>query len=231
MTNKRKTPRKKILKEEATRIIDGEMVLLDRREQTIGLRTVSRKRKSPQTFLVLIENLRALLAGEINAVVEDDIYSFVKIHADSDSLRFVFSWLQNSGGESVAGYREYINIGKQDIQDMLDAEDGFEMRVLSVNRRKLPKLDFSGATDTLRNILADKEKKRAFVKALCRNFQYHCDSIRFYRDSAYSFIFYRADARRVSGGFVLHDSQKPRKGIRSACIHDFLWQIGGLTWL
>lgn len=187
-------------------IIDGTLVKMELTGNCSALTTYSRKHGRSRRFLIYREHLDDLWNGA--KCFDDDIYGFLSVRLVEAELRLRITWL-NGSDERVYGHVERISIPFE----LWDAHlrDGSPIRHLHRENRNSVKLDFSGASRTIRDICGKKRIKRAFLKGIPRNFQWkYGKTIRFFNDGGCNF-FFREEGRGLCGGFILHRDAANKK--------------------
>lgn len=206
---------------------DRIMLLARADENTVQLRTVSARMKSPQRFLVTYDELDRLRRD--GALVTSDIRSFVHIRLDErrDRVTFDFTWLTGHGFDRVEGTEQTVHLRWSPFRAFLDAcrgPDGpreFKAISLDISRHR-PRLVFDGDRANLKAAVGDPRVRRKLGKALDLNFRWpDADEIRLVNDFVpYSFFFreYRDGQALMCGGLILHgqdDMSKAYYGIHT----------------
>lgn len=192
------------------------LVKVSASENYIGFKTISRRKKSPRTFLVT-RNMLARLEQEPE-VITQDIYSFaaLRLNAAARTLTISFSWLQRRYDCELAGWEETVVLPYDTLMDFVaaSAQGGGpkQWRVLSLQNTMTPQVVFVD-TEGLRKCLENRIIRGKLARALRDNFR-GADRVEFYRDfEAYSFMFrsYRARRASIVGGLILHDRDDLKK--------------------
>ena len=170
-------------------------------EYCMGFKTISRRKKSPQTFLITRDMLAQL--EQKPEIITQDIYSFA-------------AWLQRRFDCELAGWEETAVLPYDALTSFMEAsaqKGGPETwRVLSLQNTVTPQVVFVD-TEGLRKCLENRTVRRKLARALRDNF-WGADRVVFYHDfEAYSFMFqsYRAGRPSVTGGLILHDQNDLQK--------------------
>lgn len=189
-------------------------------ENCIGFKTISRRKKSPRTFLVT-RNMLARLEQELE-IITQDIYSFaaLRLNTAARTLTISFSWLQRRYDCELAGWEETVVLPYDALMDFVEAstQEGGpkQWRVLSLQATMTPQIVFVD-TERLRKCLENRIVRGKLVRALRDHF-WGADRVEFYHDfEAYSFMFrsYRAGRSSIVGGLILHDRDNLKKAYYS----------------
>ena len=192
------------------------LVKVSASENYIGFKTISRRKKSPRTFLVT-RNMLARLEQEPE-VITQDIYSFaaLRLNAAARTLTISFSWLQRRYDCELAGWEETVVLPYDALTSFMEASaqkgGPKTWRVLSLQNTVTPQVVFVD-TEGLRKCLENRTVRRKLARALRDNF-WGADRVVFYHDfEAYSFMFqsYRAGRPSITGGLILHDQNDLQK--------------------
>lgn len=192
------------------------LVKVSASENYIGFKTISRRKKSPRTFLVT-RNMLARLEQEPE-VITQDIYSFaaLRLNAAARTLTISFSWLQRRFDCELAGWEETAVLPYDALTSFMEASaqkgGPKTWRVLSLQNTVTPQVVFVD-TEGLRKCLENRTVRRKLARALRDNF-WGADRVVFYHDfEAYSFMFqlYRAGRPSITGGLILHDQNDLQK--------------------
>ncbi len=183
----------------------------------IGIRTITRQAKSPQTFYLPHLSFTDLEAS--GCIVLRDSYSFAEFELidGGATVKIDFTWLTQYGDKTAKGYAQTVYLDydalANRIWDSLEGNHGPKAwSMLSVERSsRRPKLDFSspGAQKTIREVLAVPVLRHKLTRAVRDNFQWPDGSdhvVRFYADyDRYSFFFqeYRDGKEGICGGLIL----------------------------
>lgn len=191
-------------------------------ENCISIKTISRKRKSPQRFFISLDNL-AQLETQTGIIVKD-INSFAALRRDvlADTLEIQFTWLSGDGS-GVSGYEETVVLpyGRLAafVRDSSATGKAEEWTVLSMKEAQgKPKYVFK-SRETLRAVLSNSVIRHKLVCALRDNFNWpKSEDIHFHADFLpYSFIFeeIRDGQSALVGGLILHVQEDMRKSYYS----------------
>ncbi len=186
-------------------------------EYCIGFKTVSRRRKSPRTFLITRDELERLECE--NRIIVSDIHCFASLYRDASAgtVSINFSWL-TGGCDCLTGWEETVILPYEALIDFVrtSAQGGGPEKwaALSIEPVARPKIVFADL-DGLRRCIQNKIVRRKLSRALRDNFRYYGDErIVLYHDfMAYSFFFrvYREDRPTMCGGLILHNLQNDLK--------------------
>lgn len=177
-------------------------------ENCVSIRTISRKRKSPQRFLILKSELERFFAG--NCVVSNDIHSFAKLVRDPEknTATITFTWLDRHGNHDLIGYDEIVHLPYDAFQAFVQSSrEGAEWSVLSMEPSSQPRFCFAD-TRNLKETLRNGKVRRKLSRFLRDNFHWsHSGEIWLGNDFLpYSFTFqeYRDGKPYISGGLIFH---------------------------
>ena len=196
------------------------MLRANANENTVSIRTVSARMKSPQHFYICYDKFDHL--RKEGRIISSDIRSFVKIRLDEkhDRIAFDFTWLTGYGFERVEGTEQSVDLRWSRFREFLDAcrqPDGpKEFKAVSLGpRRDRPRLVFAGNRENLKAAVADRRVRHKLGKALMANFNWpDADEIRLGNDSVpYSFFFreFRDERPVMCGGLILHGQEDMSK--------------------
>lgn len=196
---------------------DRILVKLYAGEYCIGFRTISRRRKSSQKFLITRERLEALETTD--SIITCDIHSFAVLRRDEarNMVTIEFTWLSGITNR-LTGWEETVTIPYDALKDFLKSsadENGPETwNVLSVRKSSLPKIVFRNKS-RLRECLENRTVRKKLAHALRDNFKYpNVDQIILGGDSQrYSFLFQemRDGKPGICGGLIFHNYQDDLK--------------------
>lgn len=184
----------------------------------INIRTVTRQRKSPQSFDLPHPSFTDLEADGHIQIKDGNSFADFRLIDDGATVQITFTWLSRYSDDTVKGYIQTVNLDydalANHIWNSLDGNNGPKTwSMLSVDRtRAQAQLDFSseGARRVIRDILSVPVLRHKLTRAVRDNFQWPNDgnlTVRFYADyDRYSFFFreYRGDKEGICGGLILH---------------------------
>lgn len=180
------------------------------RDDYVGLRTVSRSKKSPHRFYISRHKLEEL--EHKSEVIANDIYSFAMLrrNAYAGTVEIAFTWL-GSDGNSVSGYQDAITLPYGKMMECLHQSKPYVWIVLSIdNSMKQAKIVFKSRKN-LHAALGNVVIRRKLVRFLRDQFQWECsEKIEIYDDFVpYSFFFRetRNGKTGISGGIILHGQE------------------------
>lgn len=128
---------------------DRTLVYMIFRDDCIGLRTVSRSKKSPHRFYISRHELEEL--EHKSEVIASDIHSFaiLRRNAYAGTVEIAFTWL-GSDGNSVSGYQDAITLPYGKMMECLHGSKPAVWKTLSIdNSMKQAKIVFkAGKTYT-----------------------------------------------------------------------------------
>lgn len=183
---------------------------------TVQLRTVSARVKSPRRFFITYGELDRLQHD--GHIITNDIHCFLQARLDErrDLATFEFTWLTGRSFDRVDGFEQTVRIRWSRFQEFLkncrqpDGPKDFKALSLDVSRHR-PRLIFDGNRANLHAAIADPVIRRKLGKALMANFNYpDADEIHLTNDFVpYSFFFREFQGGRacMCGGLILHGQE------------------------
>lgn len=189
-------------------------------ENTINVRTVSARMKSPQRFYITYSEMDRL--QQEGRIISSDIHSFAQIRLDEghDLITFEFTWLSGSTQGHVSGEEQTVTLRWSRFLSFLQScrhpDSPREFKAVSLDvQRVRPRLVFNGNRENLRAAISNPRIRHKLGKALVANFNWpDADEIHLYNDFVpYSFFFQeiRDGQARMCGGLILHDQDDPRR--------------------
>lgn len=118
-------------------------------QDSISVKTRSRKDCSPQRFIILKKELQRL--EEKKHLITKDIHSYAELRicdavGGAKVLELSFTWLKDAGRNSVSGYTEQVRLPYEPFRVYAAGEeevtDGTRWRLLSIPEQSRPKLEF-----------------------------------------------------------------------------------------
>lgn len=189
-------------------------------ENTVQLRTVSARMKSPHRFYVTYNELNRLQRE--GGIITSDMHSFARLRLDEqrDRITFEFTWLTGHCFDRVDGTEQTVHLRWSQFRAFLDScrqPDGpkdFKAISLDVSRHR-PRLVFDGNRANLRAAIANPQVRHKLGKALMANFRWpDADEIHLTNDFVpYSFFFreFRDGQACMCGGLILHGQEDMAK--------------------
>ena len=197
-------------KKEETDIDNRTLVKLTASEDSISIRTISRRHKSPHSFVILREEFRSIYTGGCTVT---DIHSFADLRLDrlGRTVRVRLCWLNLRCDDTLNGMEEWLWLPADPLLDFVEQSakpDGpKEWAALSILPHTGPKLVFDDL-ENLRNVLQVPTLRRKLVRFLRDNFHWpYSDAVLFQNDfDPYSFFFREISGGRpgICGGLILH---------------------------
>lgn len=192
------------------------------RENCIGFKTISWRKKSPRTFLITRDRLEKLEREQV--VIANDIHSFAILRRNipAGTLHIDFTWLGCDGDNNVTGHKETVTIRYDSLMTFVhdSAKEGGPSKwsTLSVIEGKRPRLIFYDV-EGLRRCLENIKVRRKLLRFLRDNFKFFsADEIGFYPDfEPYSFFFCGRSngVPGLRGGLILHGQENMEKAYYS----------------
>jgi len=181
------------------------------RDDYVGLRTVSRSRKSPQRFYISSCKLEEL--EQKSEVISQDIHSFAVLRRDAciGLLRIEFTWLQGDSN-TLAGYQDAVILPYGRFMECLHESRVMNKpivwKVLSIdNSVNQAKIIFKSRKN-LHAALENGIIRRKLTRFLRDQFRWaYAEKIEVYDDfMPYSFYFreIRCGKPGICGGIILH---------------------------
>ena len=196
------------------------MLHADANENTVSIRTVSARMKSPHWFYICYSESDRL--QQDGRIISSDIHSFVTIRLDDkrDRITFNFTWLTGHSYDCVEGTEQTVTLRWSKFQIFLQncrqPNGPKTFKAISLDtRRDRPRLVFVGNKANLHAAIGNPLIRHKLGKALTVNFDWpNTDEIYLYNDSEpYSFFFEEIRDGRVCmcGGLILHNRDDPRR--------------------
>lgn len=183
-------------------------------EHCIGFRTISRGKKSPQTFYIPRDHFDDLERD--GGIIVSDIHSFASLHrcADTGTLRIGFTWLSDRCGGEVTGWEESVTLPYDAlaafVRDSSQEGGPDQWKCLSLCPASQTRLIFHDQK-RLRECLANGAVRRKLSRALRDHFHYPGEcQIHLYHDfEPYSFFFREVYGGQdgIMGGLIFHNYQ------------------------
>lgn len=194
------------------------MITVSSSSEFFGIRTYSRLHGSHGRFLVKKTRIFDLLAGYNQSFTDTDCGHWLECRYDvlTKTLRFKIVWLNYEYGadERVDGFVQSFSIARTVFEDVAREGDRYSKKTLwrEKNRSSTVK---TATSSTLRYILGDKQKKRAFIKAMRDKFE-GWGEIKLYRDGMNGSLYFEENyqgLRGICGGLILSNRAVYRKGM------------------
>lgn len=182
------------------------MVKFTRDHPYIAITTYDRLHGRRGRFLVARETLEQVLKPSADSRRDEDCGHYLTITRWEDSLHFRFTWLSSYGDRSVKGFQQDVVIPIQLVRSLLELDRDF--RYLYIPLQPKAKIDARPAASTIREIVKDRQLRRAFSKAMRDCFCWPGEHITLYPDGQYSFFFTTRSGCPQNGGLILHEGQK-----------------------
>lgn len=186
------------------------LVYITFRDDCIGLRTVSRSKKSPHRFYISRHKLEEL--EHKSEVIANDIHSFAILRRDAyaGTVEIAFTWL-GSDGNRISGYQDAITLPYGKMMECLYESKPVVWKALSIdNSVKQAKIVFKSKKN-LHAALGNSAIRRKLIRFLRDQFKWvYSEKIEIYDDfMPYSFFFRetRNGEVGISGGLILHGQE------------------------
>ena len=181
------------------------LVKMQRDDNMIALRTYSRKSGARGRFLILADALQAWLDGERERPFYDaDCGNFLILRLYGGFSMIQLFWLSEYSNGDLHGIRQNVEIPENQLLTLM--QDGTSIRYLSKPQTCNVRIDAIPSAKVIRSIQKDKNKRRAFSKAMRDNFRWKDDSrVTLYPDGTDSFYFDASGSWPLCGGLILHN--------------------------
>ena len=196
---------------------DRTLVKVSASEHCISFRTISRRRKSPRTFVITRDALEKLEYE--NRIIVSDIHCFASLYRDTSAgtVSIDFSWLTGSC-DCLTGWEETVILPYDALAQFVRVSTQKwgpdKWAVLSIKSTARPKIVFADVAG-LQKCVRNKTVRGKLARALRDNFRYYSvEQIVLYHDfEAYSFFFraYRNGCSIMCGGLILHNLENNLK--------------------
>lgn len=187
-------------------------------ENYIGIRTITRQRKSPQSFDIPRPSFTDLESARNIFLQDGNSFADMRLIDCGATVQIDFTWLSRYSDGTVKGYVQTVYLDYDALYDRIweSMEGGSGPKrwsMLSEDRTKTQaRLDFNtpGAQRVIREILAVPVLRHKLTRAVRDNFRWPNRgdiTVRFYSDfDRYSFTFqeYRGPDLGICGGLILH---------------------------
>lgn len=180
----------------------------------VGLRTVSRSRKSPHRFYISQHKLEEL--EHRSETITQDIHSFAVLRRNTHAgtIEIEFTWL-GTDGDGVSGYKDTIILPYDKMMECLHEsmlqDKPVVWKTLSIDdSAEQAKVVFKSGKN-LHAVLENSLIRRKLIRVLRDQFKWkYAEKIEFYDDFVpYSFNFreIRDGKIGISGGLILHGQE------------------------
>ena len=148
-------------------------------QDSISVKTRSRKGCSPQRFIILKKELQRL--EEKKYLITKDIHSYVELRicdavGGAKVLELSFTWLKDAGRDSVSGYTERIRLPYEPFRSYVAGEgetvDRTRWRLLSILEQNRPKLEFQSRKN-LKAVVENPILRHKLGKFLDQHFNWY----------------------------------------------------------
>lgn len=191
------------------------MVQVSLGQESVSLRTYSRRFRSPQRFVILRSELERLI--EKKWLLTNDIRSFAELRlkkapSGDEVLVIRFSWLTDAGGDNLKGHTETVHLPFTQFRDYLAEGEAIkqEWKILSLKEDWTPRIEFHSRRN-LREVIAHPLLRHKLGLFLSRNLRW-VDYERFvvtddFVPYSFGFTGYTPNGPGVSGGIILHGQE------------------------
>ena len=185
-------------------------------QDSISVKTCSRKGCSPQRFIILKKELQRL--EEKKYLITKDIHSYAELRlcdavGGAKVLELSFTWLKDAGRDNVSGYTERVRLPYEPFRSYAAGEeevaDGTRWRLLSIPEQNRPKLEFHSRKN-LKAVVGNPILRHKLGKFLDQHFNwYNYERIVLTDYLPYSFFFegYMVQGAKTCGGVILHGEE------------------------
>ena len=150
-------------------IYNGTLVKLNLSGNFLELETYNRAFSRKRRFFIDPEPFGAWIESGTAEYFERDIGHFLEATKSGDIISIKLHWHHSDTFDFTTYEKQSVVIPAAVIQSALA---GNPIRYLHTEKQAMPKLDFSYAANTIREICSDKQKRRAFSKGLRQSFQW-----------------------------------------------------------
>lgn len=172
-----------------------------------GIRTYDRPHGAHGRFLI---SRRAMVITmfepDQKITVDTDCGCFAEIWKSGHLLWVRITWLSIASSGQAWGFRQTVQIPEALLQSVLMEKN--RQKYLCQPRQLPARILSIPASHTIRLILADKRKRRAFIKAMRDYFQWPDEVVTLYNDGSYSFYFVTESGFPKNGGLILHEGTR-----------------------
>lgn len=181
------------------------LVKMQRDDNMIALRTYSRKSGARGRFLILADALQEWLDGDRERSFHDaDCGNFLILRLYGGFCKMQLFWLSEYSNGDLRGFRQNVEIPENQLLMLI--QNGTPVRYLSKPQTCNVCIDAVPSAKVIRSIQKDKNKRRAFSRAMRDNFRWKDSShITLYPDGADSFYFDASGSWPLCGGLILHN--------------------------
>lgn len=174
----------------------------------ISFRTYERPFGSRGRFLIDAVLLQEAMKSEVEGYTyyDKDCGNYVEFHKHGEYLMFTFLWLSQKSGRFFSGLKQHLAIPIEDIVQVLVTKQ--PLSVLCQVPHLPARIDASRARRTLKRILPDERKRRAFSKAMRDCFQWQGDAVFLSDDGGDDFFFTTKSGFPSCGGLILHHTTR-----------------------
>ena len=178
---------------------------MQRDDNMIALRTYSRKGGARGRLLIFADALQAWLDGDRERPFYDaDCGNFLILRLYGGFCKMQLFWMSEYSNGDLHGIRQNVEIPENQL--LMLVQNGTPIRYLSKPQTCNVRIDAVPSAKAIRSIQKDKNKRRAFSKAMRDNFRWKDSSrVTLYPDGADSFYFDASGSWPLCGGLILHD--------------------------
>ena len=177
----------------------------ERRDTLIAIQTYNRAHGRKGRFLICMDALQAWLDGDRERPFYDsDCGNFLVLRLYGGFCKMQLFWLSEYGSGDLHGIRQDVEIPEDQLLMLM--QDGTPIRRLCKPQTGNVRIDAVPSAKVIRSIQKDKNKRRAFSRAMRDNFRWKDSShITLYPDGADSFYFDASGSWPLCGGLILHN--------------------------
>ena len=177
-------------------------------DEFISFRTYERPFGSHGRFLIMESLLHEAIVGLPRVPFYDsDCGNYVEFAKDGDYLKFSFLWLSQKSGRFFSGLKQHIALPIDSIMSTVYVPHQATTILCQVSHDPA-RIDATHASRTLKRILPDKLKRRAFSKAMRDCFQWHDEVITLSDDGGCDFFFTTQSGFPSCGGLILRHTKQ-----------------------
>lgn len=191
---------------------DNIMVKAENNGTAIVLHTYERQYGRSSGFYIITEHLRKWYANDPELIFHDaDGVSTIKMWCKGQTCHIQISWLHFHADRELRGHVQRFTIPERALRHLMI--DGASIRELCRPEERRAKIDASHAGKVLKQIRQNKLLRRAFSKAMRREFHWPDDEVTLYSDWNSSFYFVTKSGFPANGGLVLHEGVVRENGV------------------
>lgn len=185
------------------------LIKLSAYEDAIAIRTISRNNHARHRFYISKAEWKVLESDR--KLIVKDLESFAVLHYfdpkdEKEYVSMVIYWLQSDSDDNMDGWKETVCLPYDAIRKLIAGECE-EIKVLSIQERTFPKLEFHSSKN-LKAVVTNPIVRKKFSRFVRDHFNWPSSKIIMIYDDfiPYSFGF-REESKSgwsINGGIILH---------------------------